>query len=161
MTPRAKVKITVASSTKQAYNLAMLGTRTLKHSRDVSYDQKMTLRGEVMVNVTMTCRTASLLAMLYITWGERYRAIMALLFFLLFFCCCCCCCCCCCFFFFVFFFFFVLFFLHANIEDWSDYAGAQADLSLSWAHTSGGTFHYVNNKIYDYHITLIALSSAL
>ena len=28
----------MTSSTKQAYNLAMLGARTLKHSRDVSYD---------------------------------------------------------------------------------------------------------------------------
>ena len=34
----ATVKVTVTSSTKQAYNLAMLGARTLKHSRDVSYD---------------------------------------------------------------------------------------------------------------------------
>ena len=63
----AKVKVTVTSSTKQAYNSAMLGTRTLKYSRDVSYDQKMTLRAKVMVKVTMTFRTASLLAMLCIT----------------------------------------------------------------------------------------------
>ena len=34
----AKVKVTVTSSTKQAYNLAMLGARTHKPSRDVSYD---------------------------------------------------------------------------------------------------------------------------
>ena len=26
-------------------------------------------------------------------------------------------------------------FLHADIEDWSDWADAQADLSLRWAHT--------------------------
>ena len=39
----AKVKVTVTSSTKEAYNMAMLGARTLKHSRDVSSDQKMTL----------------------------------------------------------------------------------------------------------------------
>ena len=38
----AKVKVTVTSSTKQAYNLAMLGTRTFKLHRDVSSDQKMT-----------------------------------------------------------------------------------------------------------------------
>ena len=49
------------------YNLAMLGARTLKLSRDVSSDQKMTLRAKVMVKITMTFRTASLLAMLYIT----------------------------------------------------------------------------------------------
>ena len=63
----AKVTVTVTSSTKQSYNSAMLGVRTLKHSRDVSYDQKMTLRAKVIVKVTMTFRTASLLAMLYIT----------------------------------------------------------------------------------------------
>ena len=56
----AKVKVTVTSSTIQAYNLAMLGARTLKHSRDVSYDQKMTLRAKVMVKITMTFRTESL-----------------------------------------------------------------------------------------------------
>ena len=61
----AKVKVTVTSSTKQAYNLAMLGARTLNFSRDVSSDQKMTPRAKVMV--TMTFRTASLLAMLCIT----------------------------------------------------------------------------------------------
>ena len=49
----AKVKVTVTSSTKQAYNLAMLGARTLKHSRDVSYDQEMTLRAKIMVKVTI------------------------------------------------------------------------------------------------------------
>ena len=63
----AKVKVTVTSSTKQAYNLTMLGARTLKSGRDVSSDQKMTLRAKVMVKVTMTFRTASLLAMLCIT----------------------------------------------------------------------------------------------
>ena len=63
----AKVKVTVTSSTKQAYNLAMLEGRTLKRSRDVSSDQKMTLRANVMVKVTMTFRTASLLAMLCLT----------------------------------------------------------------------------------------------
>ena len=67
MTLRAKVKVTVTSSTKQAYNSAMLGARTLKHSRDVSYDQEMTLRASVMFKVTMTFRNASLLAMLCIT----------------------------------------------------------------------------------------------
>ena len=69
MTLMAKVKVTVTSSTKQAYNLAMLGARTLKHtcSRDVSSDQKMTLKAKVMVKVTMTFRTASLLAVLCIT----------------------------------------------------------------------------------------------
>ena len=41
------------TSTKQAYNLAMLGARTLKHSRDVSSDQKMKLRAKVMVKVTL------------------------------------------------------------------------------------------------------------
>ena len=45
----AKVKVTVTSSTKQAYNSAMLGARTLKHCRDVSSDQKMTLRAKVLV----------------------------------------------------------------------------------------------------------------
>ena len=53
----AKVMVTVISSRKQAYNLAMLGTRILKHSRDVSSDQKMTLRAKVMVKVIMTFRT--------------------------------------------------------------------------------------------------------
>ena len=46
----AKVKVTVTCSTKQAYNLAMLGARTLKHSRDVSSDQTMTLRAKVMTS---------------------------------------------------------------------------------------------------------------
>ena len=41
MTPRAKVKVTVTSTTKQAYNSVM--------SRD---DQKMTLRAEVKVTMT-------------------------------------------------------------------------------------------------------------
>ena len=63
----ANVKVKVTSSTKQAYNSAVLGARTLKHSRDVSYDQKMILRANVMVKVTMTFRTAPLLAMLCIT----------------------------------------------------------------------------------------------
>ena len=54
----AKVKITVTSSTKQAYDSAMLGALTHKHSRDVSSDQKMTLQAKVMVKVTMTFRTA-------------------------------------------------------------------------------------------------------
>ena len=63
----AKVKITVTSSTKQIYNSAMLGARTLKRCRDVSSDQKMTVRATVMVKVTMTFRTTSLLAMLCIT----------------------------------------------------------------------------------------------
>ena len=66
-TKKAKVKVTVTSSTKQTYNSAMLGARTLKQSMDVSDDQKMTLRAEVMVKVAMTFRTASLLAMLCIT----------------------------------------------------------------------------------------------
>ena len=59
----AKVKVTVTSSTKQAYNWVILGARILKLCRDVSSDQKMTLRAKV----TMTFRTASLLAMLCIT----------------------------------------------------------------------------------------------
>ena len=63
----AKVKVTVTSSTKQAYNSAMIGARTLKRRRDVSSDEKKTLRAKVMVKVTMTFRTASLLAMLCIT----------------------------------------------------------------------------------------------
>ena len=63
----AKVKVTVISSTKQAYNLAMLGARILKRSMDASSNQKMTLRAKVMVMVTMTLRTTSLLAMLCIT----------------------------------------------------------------------------------------------
>ena len=67
MTLMAKVKVKLTSSTKQAYNSAVLGARTLKHRRDVSSDQKMTLRAKVMVKVTMTSRTTSLLAMLYIT----------------------------------------------------------------------------------------------
>ena len=46
----------------------MLGARTLKRSRDVYSDQKVTLRAKVMVRVTMTFRTALLLAMLCITW---------------------------------------------------------------------------------------------
>ena len=52
MTLIAKVKVTVTSSSKQAYNLAVLGARTLKGRKDVSSDQK------VMVKVTMTFRTA-------------------------------------------------------------------------------------------------------
>ena len=67
MTLITKVKVTVISSTKQAYNSTMLGARTLKRRRDVSSDQKMTLRAKVIVMVTMTVRTASLLAMLCIT----------------------------------------------------------------------------------------------
>ena len=63
----AKVMVTVTSSTKQGYNLAMLWSRTLKRSRDVSSDQKMTTRAKVMVKVTMTFRTASLSAVLCIT----------------------------------------------------------------------------------------------
>ena len=63
----AKVKVTVTSSTKQAYNSAMLGARTLKLNRDVSFDQKMTMRAKVKVMVTMTFRTTSMLAMLCIT----------------------------------------------------------------------------------------------
>ena len=62
-----KVKVTVTSSTKQAYNSAMPGARTLKRRRGVFYDQKMTLRVKVMVKVTMTFKTAPLLAMLCIT----------------------------------------------------------------------------------------------
>ena len=46
----AKVKVTVTFSTKQAYNSAMLGARSLKRRRDVSSDQKMTLRAKVMVS---------------------------------------------------------------------------------------------------------------
>ena len=41
----AKVKVTVTSSPKQAYNSAMLGASTSKRGRDVSSDQKMT-RGQ-------------------------------------------------------------------------------------------------------------------
>ena len=67
MTLMAKVKVTVTSSTKQAYNSAMLGARTLKRSREVFSEQKMTLRAKVMVKCTMTLRTASMLAMLCTT----------------------------------------------------------------------------------------------
>ena len=63
----AKVNVTVTSSTKQAYNSAILGARTLKRRRDVSSDQKMTLMAKGTVKVTVTFRTASLLAMLCIT----------------------------------------------------------------------------------------------
>ena len=59
----ANVKVTVTSSTRQVYNTAMLGARTLKLRRDVSSDQ----RAKVMVKVAMTLRTASWLAMLCIT----------------------------------------------------------------------------------------------
>ena len=62
----AKVKVTVNSSIKQGFNLAVLWARTIKGSREVSYGQKMTLRAKVMIKVTMTFRTASLLAMLCI-----------------------------------------------------------------------------------------------
>ena len=60
----AKVKVTVTSSTKLACtgNLAMLGARNLKHSRD---EQKMTLRAKVMVKVTMTFRTPSVSNAMY------------------------------------------------------------------------------------------------
>ena len=60
-------KVTVTSSAKQVYNSALVWTRNLKHSKDVSYDQKMTQRAKVMDKVTKTFRTASLLAMLCIT----------------------------------------------------------------------------------------------
>ena len=50
MTLMAKVKVTVTSGTKQAYNLLVLGDRTLKR------EQKMTLGAKVMVKVTMTFR---------------------------------------------------------------------------------------------------------
>ena len=43
----AKVKVTVTSSIKEAYNSAVLGARTLKCHRDVSSDQKMALRAKV------------------------------------------------------------------------------------------------------------------
>ena len=49
MTLMAKVKVTVSSSIKQADNSAIFGAGTLKHSRDVSSDQKMTLRAKAMV----------------------------------------------------------------------------------------------------------------
>ena len=64
----------MTSSTKQAYNLAVLGARTLKCRRDVSSDQEMTLRAKVMVKVTTIFRTASLLAMLCITFqvSDKY-----------------------------------------------------------------------------------------
>ena len=61
----AKVKVTVTSSKKQACYSAMLGAKTLKRRKDVSSDQKM--RAKIMVKVTMTFRTASLLAMLCLT----------------------------------------------------------------------------------------------
>ena len=38
MTQMAKVKVTVTSSKKQAYSLAVLEVRTLKHRRNVSSD---------------------------------------------------------------------------------------------------------------------------
>ena len=63
----AKVKVTVTSSTKPAYNLAVLGAGTLKRCWDVSSNQKMTLRAKVKVKVTMTFKTASPLAILCIT----------------------------------------------------------------------------------------------
>ena len=63
----AKIKVTVTTSTKQAYNSVTVGARTLKHHKGVSSDQRMTLRAKVMVRVTMTFRTASLLAILCIT----------------------------------------------------------------------------------------------
>ena len=47
----------MTSSTKQNYNMSMLGAGTLRHSRDVSSGQ-MTLRAKVMVKVTMTFRIA-------------------------------------------------------------------------------------------------------
>ena len=61
MTLMTKVKVTVTSSTKQAYNSTVLGARNLKRHRDVSSDQKMTLRAKVMVKVTMTLRTTAML----------------------------------------------------------------------------------------------------
>ena len=68
ITLMAKVKVTVTSSTKQAYNSAVLVARTLKRRRDVSSDQKMTLKAKVIVKVIMIFRAASLLALLCITW---------------------------------------------------------------------------------------------
>ena len=63
----ARVKVTVTSNTKQAYNLTVLGVRIFQHSRDVSSDQKMTLRAKANIMVTMIFRTVSLLAVLCIT----------------------------------------------------------------------------------------------
>ena len=61
----AKDKVTATSSTKHSYNSVMLGARTLKLSRDVSSDQKMTWWAKVMVKVTMTLRTASVSNTMY------------------------------------------------------------------------------------------------
>ena len=38
-------------------------------------------------------------------------------------------------------------FLHADNEDWSDCADAQADLSLHWAHMSDSTFSHVTAQM--------------
>ena len=62
MTLKANVKVTVTSGTK----LGNVGARTLKHSRGVSSDQKITLRAKVMAKVIITFRAASLLGMLCI-----------------------------------------------------------------------------------------------
>ena len=49
------------SSSQWQVIAAMLGARALKHSMDVSYDQKVTLWAGVLVKVSMTFRTTSLL----------------------------------------------------------------------------------------------------
>ena len=41
-------------------------------------------------------------------------------------------------------------FLHADKEDWSDCANAQADLSLPLAHMSGGTFSHVATQMFSF-----------
>ena len=64
MTLMTMFKVTVTYSTNHAYKSAMLGARTLKRRRDVSSEQKMTLRAKVMVKVTIIFRSASVLAML-------------------------------------------------------------------------------------------------
>ena len=61
----ARVTVTVTSKRKQAYNLAVLGARTLKLCRDVSSNQKMTLRAKVMIMVTMKFRTVSVSNSMY------------------------------------------------------------------------------------------------
>ena len=49
-------------------------------------------------------------------------------------------------------------FLHADNEDWSDCADAQADLSLRWATMSEGTAHIaIESSVSDYAVSLADL----
>ena len=64
MTFKSKVKITMAFSTKKAYNSAMLMVRTLRLSRDVGHHQQMILRAKVKVTRMFNTKKLDNLALL-------------------------------------------------------------------------------------------------